>query len=359
MILGGARTLSGALIPLKGSAPINYNFTDTDYKRSGLKGNGKDKYIDTQFKYNSVPRNDRHHGVYLQESFYTKYEGQCNTFLTSYEYFGGPIQSLMGHCDLSTYDDGGLADNITILAGRWSDINLQILSCVCADALLLSIRVPHFRYAHGFWGLKRIGDLDSYYSRAEINEQKQNEEVFFDIGSSTPTAATAKLFCFENAYNNTRTNWCSGRISFFSSGSALNLGTLKSRVTTLMSVVSGLAPQIPVQSKYVTHFVPLEVTTSGLNYNISQYSNNNPTLTCFRGTNYDFIVNGLTSHPFALIAGSLDTVTQISGAYNNDTNNGRTSGRILFTPNQNTPNTIYYQCAVHSSMIGTIYIKDY
>jgi len=43
-ILAGARTLSGALVPLAGTAPTNYNFVSGDYNRkTGLVGNGYSK----------------------------------------------------------------------------------------------------------------------------------------------------------------------------------------------------------------------------------------------------------------------------------------------------------------------------
>ena len=41
-ILMGARTLTGALTPLVGSAPTNFNFVSGDYARkTGLKGNAR------------------------------------------------------------------------------------------------------------------------------------------------------------------------------------------------------------------------------------------------------------------------------------------------------------------------------
>ena len=45
-ILAGARTLNGALISLKGTAPTNVNFISSDYNRAtGLKGDGSSKYL--------------------------------------------------------------------------------------------------------------------------------------------------------------------------------------------------------------------------------------------------------------------------------------------------------------------------
>jgi len=109
---------------------------------------------------------------------------------------------------------------------------------------------------------------------------------------------------------------------------------------------------------YSSSYIPFEITNTGFSYNISQIGTGNPSLTCFRGTNYDFMV--LTpSHPFALRISNGDTSSPVDGAYNNNVAAGITSGRVMFTPNNATPDTIYYQCASHSSMIGTINIKDY
>ena len=60
-ILAGARTLNGALIPLKGTAPTNNNFVSGDYNRkTGLIGNGSNKYLDSNRNNNADPQNSQH-----------------------------------------------------------------------------------------------------------------------------------------------------------------------------------------------------------------------------------------------------------------------------------------------------------
>lgn len=60
-VMAGARTLNGALVPLKGTAPTNFNFESTDYNRkTGLKGDGATKYLDTNRNNNADPQNSRH-----------------------------------------------------------------------------------------------------------------------------------------------------------------------------------------------------------------------------------------------------------------------------------------------------------
>ena len=63
-ILAGARTLPGALVPLKGPAPTNFNFVAEDYDRiTGLRGDGSTKYLDTGRNASSDGRDDVHLAV--------------------------------------------------------------------------------------------------------------------------------------------------------------------------------------------------------------------------------------------------------------------------------------------------------
>jgi sugar lactone lactonase YvrE len=141
--------------------------------------------------------------------------------------------------------------------------------------------------------------------------------------------------------------------------------TLTPTVTPTNTLTPTVTPTItstgssPVTNVVFTAYsIPIEVTAPALYYNLSQIGTNNPPLTCYRGTNYDFIINS-SSHPFALRVSDGNTSTQISGAYNNDTLNGKSDNEmIMFTPNSSTPSSIVYQCVIHPSMIGTITILD-
>jgi hypothetical protein len=67
-ILAGARTLNGALVPLRGVNVTGLNFVTADYDRkTGLKGNGTTKYIDTNYLDNAGIRIDNHACVYETE----------------------------------------------------------------------------------------------------------------------------------------------------------------------------------------------------------------------------------------------------------------------------------------------------
>jgi hypothetical protein len=65
-ILAGARTLAGALVPLVGAAPTNFNFVAEDYNRkTGLLGDGSTKYLDSNRNNNVDPQDSNHNAVYI------------------------------------------------------------------------------------------------------------------------------------------------------------------------------------------------------------------------------------------------------------------------------------------------------
>ena len=82
-------------------------------------------------------------------------------------------------------------------------------------------------------------------------------------------------------------------------------------------------------------------------------SGDNPTLHLKKGQTYYFINNSGGSHPFRI-----QSTTGTGGtAYNTGvTNNGASSGAIVFHVSMDTPATLYYQCTNHGAMQGTINI---
>ena len=68
-ILAGARTLNGCLVPLVGTAPTNFNFVTADYNRkTGLKGDGSTKYLDSNRNNNADPQNRQHLALFRTEA---------------------------------------------------------------------------------------------------------------------------------------------------------------------------------------------------------------------------------------------------------------------------------------------------
>ena len=80
-------------------------------------------------------------------------------------------------------------------------------------------------------------------------------------------------------------------------------------------------------------------------------SDDNPDLYLVRGQRYTFTNNSGGSHPFQIRESSGGS------AYNDGvTNNGASSGNIVFNVQHDAPARLYYQCTSHGGMVGTIYI---
>jgi hypothetical protein len=96
------------------------------------------------------------------------------------------------------------------------------------------------------------------------------------------------------------------------------------------------------------------VTNSGSSSYIIDGSNN-PTLNLLRGFTYIFNVNA-SGHPFWIKTAQ---VTGTGSAYSSGvTNNGIDSGTITFAVPYDAPDTLYYICQFHGSMVGTISITN-
>jgi hypothetical protein len=80
---------------------------------------------------------------------------------------------------------------------------------------------------------------------------------------------------------------------------------------------------------------------------------NNPPLTVYRGVTYTFNITAV-GHPFYIkTAQVIGTGSQYT---NGVTGNGTEEGTITWTVPANAPNSLFYQCGVHSAMTGTITI---
>ena len=80
----------------------------------------------------------------------------------------------------------------------------------------------------------------------------------------------------------------------------------------------------------------------------------------YRGGTYTFNLN-VTGHPFYLTTDDGTNWTQggYAGEYTNGVSGSRTEvGTLTFTVPNDAPDTLYYQCANHSGMKGTIHVKD-
>jgi hypothetical protein len=192
-ILAGARTLSGALVPLKGTAPTNFNFVSGDYNRkTGLVGNGTTKYLDSNRNNNADPQDSRHVSIYASTISTGSFPA----------YFGGDAVS------------GGTQ---VIDSTATTRMSYRLNS---ASAALVGL-VPSI----GFIGINRSSSSDTAIRNAEITT----------ISSNNSASPASFSLLFYRRTNLTGSNYNNGRFAFYSIGESVNLENLDTRVSTLMT----------------------------------------------------------------------------------------------------------------------------
>jgi hypothetical protein len=199
-IMAGARTLAGALIPLVGTAPTNYNFVAGDYNReTGLVGDGSTKYLDSNRNNNADPQNSRHLSVYASSAQIT--DGTVRAYIGA-----GP---------------GG--SNVSQILTVSSEANMF--------ARLNSSGTSFGnRAAAGFIGASRNNS-----SNMLIRVESTTSSPLSDA-SSAPFSGNTTVF------GRNLTASSNGRLSFYSIGEALDLALLDARVTTLISDIGAAIP---------------------------------------------------------------------------------------------------------------------
>ena len=149
-ILAGARTLSGALVPLKGTAPTNFNFVAGDYNReTGLVGDGSTKYLDSNRNDNADPQNNRHLSVFrtaagatagcLIGSVETTGSFNKSTFIDFYNYWrfaaasfginvGGYAFTTLNFFGVSRSNSASITYRINGASGAASDTSVGVIN---------------------------------------------------------------------------------------------------------------------------------------------------------------------------------------------------------------------------------------
>jgi hypothetical protein len=195
-VMAGARTLSGALVPLKGTAPTNLNFVSGDYARkTGLVGNGSTKYLNSNRSQDADPQNSQHISVYAS----TAHSG-VNLGI----YTGARDGSLV---ETSFARSGAVPANM-LIRSRSSSLDTVIGSG------------PSI----GFIGVNR-GNSASFVFRSS------GSNTSLTRASSTPSAQNIGIF---NRIADLG-GYCNGRLAFYSIGESLDLSKLDSRVDRLVA----------------------------------------------------------------------------------------------------------------------------
>lgn len=81
----------------------------------------------------------------------------------------------------------------------------------------------------------------------------------------------------------------------------------------------------------------------------------NPALTVKRGIAYTFNLSA-SGHPFYIM--SIQGADPANAYGSGVTNNGNSTGVLTFVVPMNAPNTLYYDCSIHSGMTGVINVTN-
>jgi hypothetical protein len=198
-ILAGARTLNGALVPLVGTAPTNFNFVSGDYNRkTGLAGDGSTKYLDSNRNNNADPQDSKHISIFATTRFSSAGSAFVGTTLTS--------------------------------GGSWIAVN---------SSNSFTCRV-HSSSSDVFSNEALAPTVNCFLGISRNN----STEVAIRIGGSQSTfskesraPALASISVFRAVSNST-----ASRLAFYSIGESLDLALLDARVTTLINAFGAAIP---------------------------------------------------------------------------------------------------------------------
>jgi hypothetical protein len=199
-ILAGARTLNGALVPLVGAAPTNFNFVSADYNRkTGLVGNGSTKYLDSNRNNNADPQNSKHLSLYI-----STLAGAVSAYAS-----GRAASSFVGASQIQKFAAGNLRFAINIENG-----------------------VRDTAESTGFAGAAR--------SASNFFLTRLSGTTATTSGTSAAPADASILLFAQNV--NGITGFSNARLAFYSIGESLDLALLDARVTDLINAFGAAIP---------------------------------------------------------------------------------------------------------------------
>lgn len=193
-ILAGARTLSGALVPLVGTAPTNVNFASGDYNRkTGLVG-GNTKYLNSNRNGNAEPQDNQHVSVY------------ASTAIAN---------------DAAVISSNSIFSGGTAISYYQSVMEYRSRQGVTATKVVNAV---------GFVGLSR-SQSSQFISRDSSSSSVRSST------SATPANANYRIFAWDNL-----AGYTTSRLAFYSIGESLDLALLDTRVTSLINAFAAAIP---------------------------------------------------------------------------------------------------------------------
>ena len=200
-ILSGARTLAGALVPLVGTAPTNFNFVAGDYNRkTGLVGDGSTKYLNSNRNNNADPQNSQHLSVFISVQSTGAINGNyiaAGDFMTA---GSSSLQTALSNTSMSARSRNSLGATYTAKVT-------------------------------GFFGKSRSTSASFGYrfssatsTTSSTSQPPVNDNVFVFRGNAALPSPT------------------NARLAFYSIGESLDLALLDARVTALVAAFAAAIP---------------------------------------------------------------------------------------------------------------------
>jgi hypothetical protein len=207
-ILMGARTLSGALTPLVGSAPtnVNNNFVSGDYNRkTGLIGNESSKYLDTNRPNDTDGQDDVHQAIYVGQLSANAADATARTMIGA----AGAGQ---------THITARRSDQLGVFRNRNTSPNSA------SSALAVGLIGTRRNNSTNYQCLAPNLSAESSFTRASEAPANVNVFVFAENSSGTPVNHTGQ------------------RLAFYSIGSSLDLLLLRARADALFTAIGAAIP---------------------------------------------------------------------------------------------------------------------
>jgi hypothetical protein len=214
-IMAGARTLAGALVPLVGAAPTNFNFVAGDYDRkTGLTGSAinNTKYLNANRNNDAeASQNSKHYSLYVS-SFPIIPDGATQSC---------PLIAAFGTTGGASYSQ------IVVSASSANQLPNQILVRSNSTSTSSQSITP----ATGFIGTSRA-------SSSTVTLRNNNTNTSISQASAAPASESTLLF--QRSLNPGALT--AGRLAFYSIGESLDLALLDARVTALINAIAAAIP---------------------------------------------------------------------------------------------------------------------
>jgi plastocyanin len=163
------------------------------------------------------------------------------------------------------------------------------------------------------------------------------------------------------------TDGSNGQVLTTNGSGTFTFTTPATGVTAFSSLTDASAASIDIGKIYEPAIAMLRVDNVGTSaYTFSShYSGNNPTIYAISGTTLAFDLDNISGHPFELqdntltaLTSNLVHVTSTGTVSTNSNAQGKSSGTLYWRIPEGSPGTYVYQCQSHSSMFGSITVKD-